>query len=268
MDDSELIFEGASQLSMDDSDWDAETGTSAFGHLGRKRSASEALDAAPLAADGDDDDDDDDGGGQIGDATWANTSPSTMTLDEASVETQEASAANVAWASMDEATRLLHELASVRQVTTAMAHITDNLRAAQAGILRFTETTTRTDELLDMWVRLFSQAEHTQRLLHDEQWTGASADVLRTQREAEEQERARQEQLAREEGRGPALRRMTFIVTDEAHVAWHVQPAADPGVVEGAAEVVVVPRPPLQPQVEAEVVVQHLVSGSRYTSGK
>jgi hypothetical protein len=36
-------------------------------------------------------------------------------------------------------------------------------------------TTERTDQLLNVWVRLLSQAEHTQRLLQDEQWEGATS---------------------------------------------------------------------------------------------
>lgn len=38
----------------------------------------------------------------------------------------------------------------------------------------FHKTADETNALLDMWVRVLSQAEHTQALLHDPEWEGKS----------------------------------------------------------------------------------------------
>lgn len=57
------------------------------------------------------------------------------------------------------------------------------------------------DKLLDMWVRILSQTEHTQRLLFNPEWHGATRDdKLQQEREQElEAERLRAEEREREQ---------------------------------------------------------------------
>ncbi|KAI8055077.1 DASH complex subunit Duo1-domain-containing protein [Syncephalis plumigaleata] len=89
---------------------------------------------------------------------------------------------------------LTKESESIRSMSASIEKITDNFKRTQQNMLQFTETTIRTDRLLDTWIHLLSQAEHTKALLQNEQWQGASTDAMLAHREEEQRRLALEEE--------------------------------------------------------------------------
>ncbi|KAI9595072.1 DASH complex subunit Duo1-domain-containing protein [Syncephalis fuscata] len=204
MADSKQLFDDPEDLTMDDSEWDVESDASALITHARKRSATEALDFEKYMdnnegflvedpnmssynyedsmisdsfnkeADGDidnnnhnnsgdnnnnnDDDDDDDNNNNT------NNNNNDDIKDSAAEED----------ATLGEYQKLKNELATIQSMTSAIEKITANFKVSQQGMIQFTETIIRTDQLLDTWIRLLSQAEYTKSLLQNEQWHGVS----------------------------------------------------------------------------------------------
>lgn len=110
------------------------------------------------------------------------------------------------------------ELHTLRTVNSALREAITSLQHAQAGAHRLHSASASAGALLDAWTRILGQTEHTQRLLLNPEWKGASDDVLEREREeerarsedererrriAEERERRERERRSRED-EGPA----------------------------------------------------------------
>ncbi|KAF9396231.1 hypothetical protein CPC16_003941 [Podila verticillata] len=80
------------------------------------------------------------------------------------------------------------ELADVRRLVKAFDAIDRSLSETREKLKMFHKTADETNALLDMWVRVLSQAEHTQALLHDPEWEGKSWEDARVR--AQEETRA------------------------------------------------------------------------------
>lgn len=67
----------------------------------------------------------------------------------------------------------------------------------------FQKTVKQTEQLLGLWVRILSQSEHTQKILLEGRWQGASKDLedvlAEQQREKDKHERERQAAIERQQ---------------------------------------------------------------------
>ncbi|KAG0029055.1 hypothetical protein BGZ81_004175 [Podila clonocystis] len=77
------------------------------------------------------------------------------------------------------------ELADMRRLVKAFDAIDRSLTETREKLKMFHKTADETNALLDMWVRVLSQAEHTQALLHDPEWEGKSWEDARIRAQEE-----------------------------------------------------------------------------------
>lgn len=97
------------------------------------------------------------------------------------------------------------ELEQVRQVNDVMDGVNEAIEKSESDLDVVLNTVQNTDKLLDMWVKILSQTEHTQKLLSDPNWQGLTRDdELQAEREAalarkEEQERLEKERRQQQE---------------------------------------------------------------------
>ena len=106
---------------------------------------------------------------------------------------------------------LQRELSSLRSMNHVITGITRSLEKAKSNMDTVSATVTNASTLLKTWTRILSQAEHTQSLILNPNWQGATQDIadaeneviLRQQekerKEAEESRRAREREAEREE---------------------------------------------------------------------
>ncbi|KAJ9103369.1 hypothetical protein QFC19_004468 [Naganishia cerealis] len=106
--------------------------------------------------------------------------PPKATINDGSVETQR-----------DE--RLRAALFELKKMNEVFENYASALEATRHHNERLAARTAQTSQLLDQYVSLLSQTEHTQRLILDKRWTGLNNDVQL----AEEEERSRIEQEER-----------------------------------------------------------------------
>ncbi|KDE05911.1 hypothetical protein MVLG_03724 [Microbotryum lychnidis-dioicae p1A1 Lamole] len=105
--------------------------------------------------------------------------------------------------------QLRAEKDGLRDMNGMLGDMVNSIKGVETKLKTFSNNATTTHELLDLYSRLSSQAEHTQNLLLDPQFRGASADAavreaqqaeaLRIQQE--EEERVQREAREREEAR-------------------------------------------------------------------
>lgn len=76
------------------------------------------------------------------------------------------------------------ELAQVQRLNGVMRRTINTCDRAAGNMEMLLQTVGNADRLLDMWTRMLSQAEYTQRLLLDERWEGASKDAADMEAEA------------------------------------------------------------------------------------
>ncbi|OZJ04983.1 hypothetical protein BZG36_01770 [Bifiguratus adelaidae] len=108
------------------------------------------------------------------------------------------------------------ELATLRTLNNAVKAITANMEQARGNLKQFTATVDQTDDLLNLWINILSQSEHTKRLLENAQWQGGIVDIaisrqIAAQKEREREQRELQLRLADEE-----KRRREDVVVDRA----------------------------------------------------
>ncbi|KAK9729279.1 hypothetical protein K7432_000429 [Basidiobolus ranarum] len=99
---------------------------------------------------------------------------------------------------------LAEELRKAQQLNFALCKVKDNLSGARTKLQHFSNTVGQTESLLNIWSKLLSQTEHTQKLLSDPNWEGVSLDNLRIQQlhaEKEKREKEAKERREREERR-------------------------------------------------------------------
>ncbi|KAF9119549.1 hypothetical protein BGW39_000230, partial [Mortierella sp. 14UC] len=69
-------------------------------------------------------------------------------------------------------TSLLTELEETRRLVKTFDAIDTSMAEARDKLKTFYKTADETNTLLDMWIRVLSQTEHTQKLLQDPAWEG------------------------------------------------------------------------------------------------
>ncbi|KAF5112800.1 hypothetical protein DV454_003988 [Geotrichum candidum] len=112
--------------------------------------------------------------------------------------------------------RLEQELEQIRQVNDVTEGVIESLKVTELNldVRNVLMGAQNADKLLDKWVRILSQTEHTQRLLFNKGWHGATRDDEMQQererqleaerRRAQERERERQTREAEERRRREA----------------------------------------------------------------
>ncbi|KAL0633843.1 hypothetical protein Q9L58_007214 [Maublancomyces gigas] len=97
------------------------------------------------------------------------------------------------------------ELVGVRQVNTVIEGVVASLEKAKENMETVSSTVASANTLLDLWIRILSQTEHTQRLLLSGHWQGATQDLhdidAESTHQAREAERRRQHERERAEER-------------------------------------------------------------------
>ncbi|KAF9437781.1 hypothetical protein BGZ76_011167 [Entomortierella beljakovae] len=88
------------------------------------------------------------------------------------------------------------ELDQTRRLIKVFEVIDSSMTEARDKLKTFYKTADETNTLLDMWVRVLSQTEHTQKLLQDPAWEGQTLEEIR---DKEYQERRAAYHLAMEE---------------------------------------------------------------------
>lgn len=91
------------------------------------------------------------------------------------------------------------ELEQVRQTNDVMEGMNEAIEKAENDLDVVLNTVQTTDKLLDMWVKILSQTEHTQKLLFDSNWQGLTRDdELQAEREAALARKQEQDRILRE----------------------------------------------------------------------
>ncbi|KAK9486708.1 DASH complex subunit Duo1-domain-containing protein [Lipomyces starkeyi] len=98
-----------------------------------------------------------------------------LSLNESSTN-QQLSASEIVDTELRREDRLRHELEQVRSVNASITAVLDSIRVAESNLEKVITTTTNVDSLLNLWMRILSQTEHTQRLIFDPKWEGATKD--------------------------------------------------------------------------------------------
>ncbi|ORY05419.1 hypothetical protein K493DRAFT_310959 [Basidiobolus meristosporus CBS 931.73] len=97
---------------------------------------------------------------------------------------------------------LSEELRKAQQLNLALCKIKENLSGTRIKLQHFSNTVGQTESLLNVWSKLLSQTQHTQKLLSDSNWEGVSHDKMRIEQlkaEKERREREARERREREE---------------------------------------------------------------------
>ncbi|ANB15402.1 DASH complex subunit DUO1 [Sugiyamaella lignohabitans] len=93
-------------------------------------------------------------------------------------------------------TALNAELDQVRQINGLVQDVLQSVNHTNSNLESALISSTNSNQLLDMWVRILSQTEHTQRLLSNRNWQGQTKDEQLIAERA--LEKARQEELERQ----------------------------------------------------------------------
>ncbi|KAK9385061.1 DASH complex subunit Duo1-domain-containing protein [Lipomyces mesembrius] len=98
-----------------------------------------------------------------------------LSLNESSTNKQ-LSASEIVETELRKEDRLRQELEQVRSVNASITAVLDSITVAESNLEKVVTTTTNVDSLLNLWMRILSQTEHTQRLIFDPKWEGATKD--------------------------------------------------------------------------------------------
>ncbi|KAJ2960486.1 hypothetical protein NQZ79_g4093 [Umbelopsis isabellina] len=82
-----------------------------------------------------------------------------------------------------------NELAAVRNLNMAVQTINSNFEKNKSNLQQFKQTVNQTNQLLDMWIMILSQTEHTKRLMEDPEWEGGALDATLAERDSQESRR-------------------------------------------------------------------------------
>ena len=93
--------------------------------------------------------------------------------------------------------QLTHELESLQRLNGTLGSVSNALAMAQNNMESLYETVESSDRLLDLWIKTLSQTEHTQRLLLNGRWHGATKDLddLNAQARHEEETKLQRERM-------------------------------------------------------------------------
>ncbi|KAI9006294.1 DASH complex subunit Duo1-domain-containing protein [Phycomyces nitens] len=68
-----------------------------------------------------------------------------------------------------------HEYEAIKSINHVIEQVIENFGKSSTHIKELAETVNQSELLLDKWISLMSQAEHTKRLLEDPDWHGKQA---------------------------------------------------------------------------------------------
>ncbi|KAL1921157.1 uncharacterized protein VTP21DRAFT_10873 [Calcarisporiella thermophila] len=111
----------------------------------------------------------------------------------------------------------IRELETLKKMNRGMEGINTNMQAVRGRFQQFSQTIDQTDRLLDIWISILSQAEHTRRLLEDPTWQGGDADIefMREEEERIERERKEYEERLRQEQEAAAARAAALAAAEQ-----------------------------------------------------
>ncbi|KAK9365577.1 DASH complex subunit Duo1-domain-containing protein [Lipomyces kononenkoae] len=96
--------------------------------------------------------------------------------DPSSFDSPQPVASEISDSAMTREDRLLQELEQVRSVNASVTAVLDAITVAESNLEKVVTTTRNVDSLLNLWMRILSQTEHTQRLIFDPKWEGVTKD--------------------------------------------------------------------------------------------
>ncbi|KAG0242075.1 hypothetical protein BGW41_004891 [Actinomortierella wolfii] len=111
---------------------------------------------------------------------------------------------------------IAQELADAKRMVQAFDAIDSSMTEAREKLKIFYKTADETNTLLDMWIRLLSQTEHTLNLLQDPDWEGKTKEEIQAQ-EAMEKRSAIEEAIRRETMSSRALQQSHATASLGAH---------------------------------------------------
>lgn len=113
------------------------------------------------------------------------------------------------------------ELAAVKSVNRALEQVLASLATSSDNLSQSDNAVLSADRLLSLWTRVLAKSEQAQRLILDETWQGASADLQAEQERANQslQEQQRQAELIRQQEMEEEDRRHRAEETKAAAVA-------------------------------------------------
>ncbi|KAL7267033.1 hypothetical protein RUND412_010396 [Rhizina undulata] len=125
----------------------------------------------------------------------------------------------------DEALRV--ELAGVRQLNKVVEGVVASLKKSKENMEAVSTTVDNANKLLDHWIRILSQTEHTQRLIFNGRWEGGTQDLAAIEAEALAKAQAAERRKEQERARRAALERQA--AEDEARRASGTKPTRGRG---------------------------------------
>ncbi|KAF1829599.1 hypothetical protein BDW02DRAFT_509536 [Decorospora gaudefroyi] len=102
---------------------------------------------------------------------------------------------------------LRKELESIRNVNRVIEGVVESLQKAKDNMATVSSTVQNASTLLQTWTRILSQTEHSQRLVLNPQWQGASQDLADIEDEEAHRQQAAQRRAAEEQARKEAAAR-------------------------------------------------------------
>ncbi|EOO03681.1 putative dash complex subunit duo1 protein [Phaeoacremonium minimum UCRPA7] len=96
---------------------------------------------------------------------------------------------------------LKRELEGVRNINEVIEGVIGTLERAKGNMGTVSQTVTNASTLLNTWARILSQTEHSQRLILDPNWKGATQDLQDIEAEALQQQMLAERRAAEEERR-------------------------------------------------------------------
>ncbi|KAI5858559.1 DASH complex subunit Duo1-domain-containing protein [Tricharina praecox] len=133
--------------------------------------------------------------------------------------------------SRDDALRA--ELRGVQQVNGVIEGVLSSLGKAKDNMETVSSTVENANNLLNLWIKILSQTDHTQRLLQSRHWEGASKELENIQ--AETQAKQREVQRRAEEARErAAARERDAAATEARRLAAEKKPTGRVGTRRGA----------------------------------
>ncbi|KAL0074954.1 DASH complex subunit Duo1-domain-containing protein [Phycomyces blakesleeanus] len=80
-------------------------------------------------------------------------------------------------------TQRRHEYEAIKGINRVMGQVIENFGKSSTHIKELAETVNESEQLLDRWIAVLSQTEHTKRLLEDPDWHGKEAEDQAKSRE-------------------------------------------------------------------------------------
>lgn len=114
---------------------------------------------------------------------------------------QQSSSFNASTSAESREAALRRELEGVRQINELIEGVVSTLDRAKGNMGTVSQTVNTASTLLNTWTRILSQTEHSQRLILNPTWKGATADMADLENEAAHKQAAAERRAAEEQAR-------------------------------------------------------------------